>query len=161
MISPSFWFPIQLRWVPVCSVTYNCADYDYHTRFPFSWFCCSISLVCCKFWKKEVPPSKGEGSQPTYGPGERRTQAQFFIYKSVFCIFPNFVKKVLLPISTISWHDCADCSLGNLLCSVFSTLHLSSSRQVWSCCLARVHGAIDWVLWTPAFDPCRRPKGKP
>ena len=35
---------------------FNCLDYDYDTRFPFSWFCCSISLVCCRFLQKKGSP---------------------------------------------------------------------------------------------------------
>ena len=70
---------------------------------------------------------------------------------------------MLLPISTISWHYCADCALGNLLCSVFSTLFLiacSDSLQVWFCYSFRVHYATDGVLRTAAFDPYRRPTRK-
>ena len=56
-----FLFPCQQRWVPLNSVMYSCVDYDYDTRFPFSWFCCSISLVCCRFLKKRSPTKQGRG----------------------------------------------------------------------------------------------------
>ena len=69
-----FFFPLQLRWVRVRSVMFSCIDYDYDTRFQCSWYCCSIAMVRCRFVRKkrEVSPGRGEGSQPTYGPGERR-----------------------------------------------------------------------------------------
>ena len=52
---------------------FSCVDYDYDTRFQCSWYCCSVSIVRCRVSnKREVPPGRGGGSQPTYGLGERR-----------------------------------------------------------------------------------------
>ena len=62
--SPFFWFPFQLRWVPISSVMFNCVDYDYETitqgsRFPGSVVQFHWSVA--GFWKKRNPTKQGRG----------------------------------------------------------------------------------------------------
>ena len=57
------------EYAPLRSVE-SITTYDPRCQCP--WYCSSISMVRCRVpSKKGVPPDR-EGSQPTYGPGERR-----------------------------------------------------------------------------------------
>ena len=66
------WCPFELRWVRVRSVMFSWVDYDLWHNVPMSLvmrFNFNGPLQVPS--KKGVPPDR-EGSQPTYGPGERR-----------------------------------------------------------------------------------------